>query len=59
MNTMFYLFLATEGGHPTREENFIGKKIPKCKVFFLSPPNKLNKQKQRDVIKKYSKDISV
>ena len=34
MTAMFYHFLAPEFGHPTWEENFIGKKKQKCKVLF-------------------------
>ena len=33
---MFYHFLATEGGHPTLEENYIEKKT-ECKVLFSKP----------------------
>ena len=34
VTTMFYNFLAPDGGHPTREENSTEKKIPECKVLF-------------------------
>ena len=48
---MFYLFLATEGGNPTWEENFIEKNT-EMQGIFHSLPIKLNQQKQRDVIQK-------
>ena len=50
VTTMFYHFLAPEGWHPTLEENVIEKKLPKCKVLFLSHTSKLNQQKQWDAV---------
>ena len=36
VTTMFYHFLAPEGGHPTWEENST-EKIAECKVLFSKP----------------------
>ena len=49
MTTMFYHFLAPEGGHPTWEENSIEKYL-NARSFFLSHTSKLNQQKQWDVV---------
>ena len=37
MTAMFYQFIASEGGHPTWEENFF-EKISKYKVLLLVTP---------------------
>ena len=44
VTTMFYHFLAPEGGHPTLEEIFIEKKSQIARSFFLRHTNKLNQQ---------------
>ena len=47
---MFYHFLASEGGHPTWEENSTEKKNQNARSFFLSHTSKLDQQKQWDVV---------
>ena len=37
LTTMFYHFLAPEGGHPTWEEIFIEKKYQNARFFFSKP----------------------
>ena len=48
--TMFYHFLAPEGGHPTWEENSTEKYTNMQGPFFLSHTSKLNQQKQWDIV---------
>ena len=46
------IVLAPEGGHPTREENFIEKKYQKARSFLLSLTSKLNQQNSEMLFQK-------
>ena len=54
---MFYHFLVSEIGHPTREENFIEKKYQNARSFSFNYTSKLNQQKQRYAVSKSAANI--